>query len=176
MRNRTQLWVGLTLVVLGALYLGAVLLQIDLRGSFWAVILIVLGLLMLLRPAIGGSGQDDFRIFGNVVQRGPWKVSSRDFWTFIGDVKLDLTEAELPEGETIVRVNAFIGDMKVIAPTDMAVAVSAAGLIIDARLFGEKRDGFFAPVEMKTPGYDTAVKKIRLEAAGFISGLKVRAG
>jgi predicted membrane protein len=66
--------------------------------------------------------------------------------------------------------------MKVIAPADMAIAVSAAGLIIDARLFGEKRDGFFAPVDMVTPGYDEAAKKIRLEAAGFISGLKVRAG
>lgn len=176
MRNRTQLWIGVALLAIGVLYLGAVLLQIDLRGSFWPVLLILLGVFLLLRPSFGGSGRDDFRFFGDVVRRGPWQVTGRDFWSFIGDVKLDLTEASLPEGETVIRMTAFIGDMKIIAPSDMAIAISTSGLISDARLFGEKRDGFFAPVDMSTPGYDQAVHKLRLEVTGFISGLKVRAG
>lgn len=175
MRNRTQLWIGLALVILGLFYLAGILLDVNLSGSFWPIVLILLGIFLLLRPTFGGAEAGDFRFFGEVVRGGAWQVRSQDLWAFIGDVKMDLTEAEIPEGETVIRLNAFIADMKVKAPPEIAVAISSAGFISDTRLFENKQESFFAPVEIQTPGYDSAPRKIRLETAGFISGLKVRA-
>jgi hypothetical protein len=46
-------------------------------------------------------------------------ASQREFWLFFGDVKLDFTQAQLPPGETHIRINGLIGDVDVIAPTDV---------------------------------------------------------
>jgi len=176
MKNRTQMGIGLALIVVGLIYVISILLDIDLRGSFWAFLLIILGIWLLLRPGFSGSDGGDFRFFGDVVRRGAWKVSGQEHWSFIGDVKLDFTEAEIPQGETVIRKYAFLGDFKVIAPPDLPLSLSATGMISEVRLFGQKRDGFFVPNDLATPGYENADRKIRLEMVTFLGGVKVREG
>jgi predicted membrane protein len=175
MRSRGQLWIGLVLVLVGLLYIIGIVFDINLRGSFWPIVLILLGVWLLVRPIIlPDRAGEHFRFFGDVIRRGAWKVENQDFWAFIGDVKLDLSEAALPEGETVIRSRCFIGDMRVIARQDMAIAVSGTAFITDVRLFGEKRDGFIGPFEIATPGYESATRKVRLETLAFLGGLKVR--
>ena len=163
------------LVLIGLLYILAIIFDIDLRGSFCAILLILLGVWLLLRPRIlpdTPSGQ--FRFFGDVIRRGAWQVENQEFWAFIGDVKLDLSEVELPEGETVIRSYCFIGDMRVIAPQGLALSISSTAFITETRLFGEKRDGFIGPCEIATPGYEQSSRRLRLETLAFIGGLKVR--
>ena len=175
MRNRGQMIIGLVLVVIGLLFVIGIIFDINLRGSFWAVVLIILGVWMLVRPRVlPDTAGEHFRFLGDVVRRGPWKVQNQAFWAFLGDVKLDFTEAEIPDGETVIRSHSFLGDMRVIAPQDLAISVSSIGFITDVRLFGEKRGGIIAPSEIATPGYEDAPKKLRLETLSFLGGLKVR--
>ncbi|MEM5774984.1 MAG: cell wall-active antibiotics response protein LiaF [Anaerolineaceae bacterium] len=176
MKNRGQFVLGGLLLLAGLLYLIAIVFQIDLRGSVWAILLILLGVWLLVRPAVSKDSRDQYLLFGDVVRSGRWKVESETFWMLIGDVKLDLTQAELPPGETVIRANMLIGDMKVIAPPDLPLIVDSGGLIHEINLFGQKQDAFLAPIEMQTPAYAGAERRIRLEATSLIGGLKVKAG
>ncbi len=174
MRNRTVFWIGLVLVLLGLLYLVAVIFEINLHGSIWAVFLILLGAWLLVRPRMGGGDDSEFRFLGDIVQRGNWKVQNQEYWFFIGDITLDMSQAEIPVGETVIRSQHFIGDLRVIVPDGVEVAISSTSFISEVRLFGEKHDSIIAPVTIATPGYENASRKIRLEKITFIGGTKVR--
>ncbi len=174
MKNRGQIVLGGLLMAAGLLYLIAILFDIDLRGSVWAILLILLGIWLLFRPAVSKDSQDEYLLFGDVVRSGRWKPANETFWMLIGDVKLDLTDAELPVGETVIRANMLIGDMKVIASPDLPMIVSSAGLIRELNLFGQKQDAFLSPAEMQTPNYAGAERRIRLESTALIGGLKVK--
>jgi hypothetical protein len=176
MKNRNQIIIGSVLIVLGLAYAAATLLDIELSGAFWPLLLILLGVWMLLRPRLANNSGDEYHLLGDVVRTGRWKVENEEHWMLIGDVKLDLTGAELPEGETVIRFNALIGDMKVIAPIDLPLYVSATGVLSEVKLFGQKQDGFLSPIEMQTPAYRAASRRLRLESSTFIGGLKVREG
>ncbi len=174
MRNRAMLWIGLVLVLIGLLYLAAVIFQINLHGSIWAVLLIVLGVWLLVRPHVTGSDEGEFRFLGDVVRRGVWEVENQEYWFFIGDISLDMSQAKIPAGETIIRTHHFIGDLRVIAPDDLGIAVNCTSFISEVRLFGEKRDSMIAPVMVTTPGYENAARKVRFEKLAFIGGVKIR--
>jgi lia operon protein LiaF len=175
MKNQGLVLLGGLLILVGLISLADLLFHIDLHGSVWAILLIALGLWILFRPRISTNSTDSYHIFGDVIRSGQWKAENETHWMFIGDVRLDLTNAGLPEGETVIRSFSLIGDMKVIAPKDCPLSVSATGLICDLNLFGKKEDVFFSSREMHLPAYEGAAKRIRLESTAVIGGMKVKA-
>ena len=174
MKKNSQLWIGVILLVLGVLYLAAILLEIDLRGSFWALILIAIGVWLLVRPAYGEPGDGGFRFIGEVRRSGQWQVQDMDLRAFIGDVRLDLSEAIIPEGETVLSFQGFVSDVKMTAPWDVGIAIEANGFVSDLRLFKDKQDNFLSPGSLRSDGYESATRKIRIEMSGFINEIKVR--
>jgi hypothetical protein len=100
------------------------------------------------------------------------------FWQFLspsglGSLKLDMTQAIIPAGESSFRVFSFIGDVRLVIPENVGVSISSFTFITDARIFGERFGGFFAPVEWSTAGYEEAEKKIRIERFSFLGNLRV---
>ena len=174
MRNRNQLILGLGMILLGAIYLAANLLQIDLGRIFWPLILILVGVWMLLRPRvamdnwIGGA-----RFIGDVSRRGAWQVVDQDIRSFVGDVDLDFSQAEVPDGETRFRIQSFVGDVDIIVPEGLGVSIAASGVVSEVRFFGRKQTSVFGPVEMQTDGYAGAGKKIKITLDCFVSDVSV---
>jgi predicted membrane protein len=66
--------------------------------------------------------------------------------------------------------------VKVYVPEDVGVSVSSSAFVTDARVLGEKRDSFLAPVNIASANYETAKKKIHIESACFVGDIKVRLG
>jgi predicted membrane protein len=169
MQNRNQALIGVILVLLGLGFLLANLLRI----SFWAICfpagLILLGILMLTRPA----GSANWHFFGNVRRGDDWQVHDEELWIFLGEAKFDFTHAQLPVGETVIRLNGFIGDVDVIAPPDIGVLVSASGFVVDLRTPTEKIDRFLSPVDVASPNYATAERKLRLITAFFVGDIDI---
>ena len=175
MKNRGQLYLGGALVIIGLLYVAGIIFDFDLGRIFWPLVLIAIGVWFLARPKIIPEGvAGHFRFVGNVRRRGAWKVEDEEFWGFVGDVLLDFMEAEIPVGETVFRNYGFVVPVKVYVPEDVGVAVSSTAFVTDARVLGEKRDSFLAPINISTANYETAEKKIRIEATCFVSEIKVR--
>ena len=117
MRNRWQVFIGVFLLFVGITSLIGVIFHINLSGSFFALLLILLGVFLLLRPSFGDRfGIHDFRVFGDMRKTGFWKVTEEEYWLILGDTNLDFTTAEIPDGVTTLRLNGFIGNIRVLIP------------------------------------------------------------
>jgi predicted membrane protein len=172
MRNRGQLIFGGILILFGLLALFESLFNIDIGAIFWPLVLIAVGALLMLRPRFAPPGSEVwFRFFGGVNRKGVWQVRNEEVWMFIGDVRLDLTQAELPPGESTFQVSGFIGDIDLIIPAGTAVDVHSNGFITSAKWLGNKQDHFLTPAIYTSPGYELAERKLKLRTNFFITDL-----
>ncbi len=174
MQNRSQAFIGGFLLLLGIGFLITNVLRID----FWALCfpagLILLGVLLLVRPRVfDTSGTSSWYLFGDVKRGSGWTPTDEEFWLLIGDTRLDFTQAQLPVGETNIRINGFIGDVDVIVPADVGVAVSASGLIVDLRTPTDKIDRFLSPGNSTSLNYATAERKLHLSTTFLIGDVDV---
>jgi hypothetical protein len=174
MQNRNQALIGGFVLLLGVGLLLANLLKISLWTLCFPSGLIVIGVLLLLRPKVfDTSSVSSWYLFGPVKRSGGWTPADEEFWLFIGDTKLDFTEAQLPVGETKIRINGLIGDVNVIAPADVGVAVMASGVFVDLRTPTDTADRFLSPAESVSPNYATAERKLRLSTTFVIGDIDV---
>lgn len=174
-KSQGRMLLGAVAIVLGLMILISYLLEIDFGPLFFAVVLILIGVWLLLRPRMADAGtRFQFRPFGPIRRAGEWRVAEEEIWLFVGDVRLDLTAAEVPAGETTIRILAFVGDVRATVPEGIGVSVASTAIVSDARLMGRKRDGFFAPVNLASEGYEGAERKVRLETQCFIASVKVK--
>lgn len=177
MRSQGQLVVAIGIIVVGVVLLVANVLDIDLWMVCWPSLLIALGLLLLLRPQLVGSDPDaSQRLLGDIRRRGPWDISDGEFWLGIGDVSLDLTETEIPLGETTFRVWGFVTDAEFVVPDDVGVAVSSQAFVSGAKFLGMKRDAILMPLRLVSDDYEAAERRIAIETRFFVGDIKVDRG
>lgn len=173
MRGRGQLIIGGLLIFWGLLVLLENFTSIDFGELFWPIVLIGIGLWMIFRPRMVGAETDvGMRLLGDIRKMGEWQVKDVEYWSFIGDIKLDFSEAQVPAGETAIRVFGFIGDLKLRVPEGIGVAISNIGFVTESSIFGRKAGGFVTPVDWKSEGYEAAEKKLNIEMVNFIGGIK----
>ncbi|AIQ12112.1 cell wall-active antibiotics response protein LiaF [Paenibacillus durus] len=108
--------------------------------------------------------------------REHFQLKNTNISQFIGDTVLDLTNAQIPYGETKINLSAFIGDLKVYIPDDMdlGITVNSSSFIGDMEVLDHSRSGFMSSVHYKTPYYKEAGKKIRINVSAFIGDIKVK--
>jgi hypothetical protein len=176
-RNQGQLIVAIGIILVGVILLVANVLDINLWMVCWPSLFIALGLLLLLRPQLIGSDPSaSQRLLGDIRRRGPWDVSDSEFLLGIGDVSLDLTETEIPLGETIFRVWGFVTDANLVVPEGIGVAVSTQAFVSGAKFFGMKRDAILMPLHIATDDYEAAERRIAIETRFFVGEVKVDRG
>lgn len=174
MKDRNQLIFGAGLILLGALFLISNLLNIDFGLICWPTFLILAGAWMLLRPRLLREGDRfDLRILGNVKRSGAWSVADQEHWGFVTDIDLDLTQAELPQAESVIRINSFVGDVDLRVPEELALSVRANGFVTDVRFKGNRYGGFLVPVNVATEGFASAERRVRVDLACFVGELTV---
>lgn len=178
MRDKGQLWLGGVLIFLGLLVLlDNVFVDIDFGSLFWPLIFILVGVLIIVRPRmVNPETEVGVRLFGDVRHLGEWEVNDAEYWSFIGDVKMDMREANIPIGETVLKMYGFIADFKLRVPDDVAVYVDNVGFITESRMFGKRMGGFLTPIHWKSEDYETAKKKLNIEMVNFIGGVTVIRG
>ncbi len=113
-------------------------------------------------------------MLGDIRRSGEWDVSDEEFWVGIGDVRLDMTDAAIPAGETLLRVWSFVGSVRLTVPEDVGVSVSSSAFVTDARMSGQKREGILTPVRLASDNYDSAERSIRLETTSFVGDVRVQ--
>jgi predicted membrane protein len=174
MRNRGQIIFGVFLLFIGFLLLVGNIFRVDFGIICWPSLLILLGIYLLARPTLRQSpGGINLQIFGDVRHSGEFELKNEETWQFIGNLRLNLAKATLPEGETTIRLYGFINDLDIYIPENIPLEVSATGFLTSSRIFGRKRDQFLVPLTYQDPGYGTAERKILLETIGFIIDLKI---
>lgn len=173
--NRTVIFVGLALVIGGALLLAGNIFNFNGWAFCWPVALIALGVWFVLRPGRGTSGGAyTSRFIGDYHRNGPWQVVNEDFSLFVGDMHLDMTQALIQSGETHLRFSGFVGDLALTFPAGVGVSITASSFVSDLDLFGQHRTAIFTPVDFSTPGYAGAERRLRVEISYFVADARLR--
>lgn len=175
MRSQGQLIAGIAIILIGLVILFGNIFNINLWGICWPTALILLGLWLLLRPRMVSPGTHvSFVLIGDVNRDGAWEVIDEEFWMLVGDIDLDLTQAQVPVGETRLRVVKFVGDLEVLVPADVAVALDVHAFVSNVKAFGERSENFLAPVHLTSDGYAAAERRVRLDVLWFAGEVKIR--
>jgi predicted membrane protein len=175
MRNQGQFYLGIVIVVFGIVLLIANIFNIDLSMLCWPMVFILLGLFFIYRPKMLEPGTELTQKFLGEEQRsGRWQVVDEEFWSFVGDVELDMINADIPDGVTKIRMFSFVGDIDLYVPSDVGVMVDATAFVSDVSLPDAKEENFLMPLHIGTVNYKLAQKKILLQATCFVGDIKVR--
>lgn len=172
MRNQGQILLGAVLVFFGLMYIISNVFHIDIGAICWPTALILLGVWLIWRPKLTlGGGAVNILPLCNIRRTGDWAVEPEEIWMFVGDIRLDFTQAEIPSGETAYRIFGFVGDINLVVPEDVHVSVSASAFLNDAKIFGNKQDTFLTTLQYNSPEDSTQNRSIRLETFFFVCDL-----
>jgi lia operon protein LiaF len=192
-------WFGLAL----GLYLGGIgLLDIlsragvtpytghDMAAKGWPLILVAVGLSVLfgkktwwrwtdhtggrvrLHAGSHAWGIGDVR-YG---QERIWQLDrDLDMSRGIGDIKLDLTTAEITDGVHRITVNGGIGDVKIRVPDNVNVSVEVHAGIGDLEVFGDCRSGLGISMQKRISVPESAVE-IQIECRHAIGDVRITHG
>jgi len=101
------------------------------------------------------------------------KLTTEDFTggtasSFIGDTHLDFSEVAVKSGEKTVHISGFIGDVKITPPKKVPFMLNVNTTIGDIRIFENVYEGLVQSKVYKSPDYDSAPARIRLQVSKFI--------
>jgi predicted membrane protein len=177
MRPRGMVIFGIILISLGVLALISSLTNIDFGAICFPTVLILLGIFVLMRPRmVRGDTELHFQLLGDVKRMGAWTVVKEEIWSFIGDIDIDLSQAQVPAGETTLHAYNFIGDVEIYVPAGVGLAIVADGFLNSVKWMGSKQDNFLTTTHLTTEGYEQAERKVRVEVTSFIGDIKVHPG
>jgi lia operon protein LiaF len=91
--------------------------------------------------------------------------------TIVGGSTLDLRSARAADGENRIRINGVIGSVKVRVPADMALGFYGSTLLGAIRAGGDEKEGFFPVLDVRTPGYERAAGRLRIDAALVVGSI-----
>ncbi|MBE2222813.1 MAG: cell wall-active antibiotics response protein [Anaerolineae bacterium] len=175
MRNQGQFYLGIVVVIFGVVLLIANIFNINLWILCWPMFFILLGVFLILRPKMVEPGTEMTQKFlGEVKRSGLWQVVDEEFWYFVGDIELDMINADIPDGITKIRTFGFVGDIDLYVPGNVGVAVDSTAFVSEVSVAGSKEENFLTPVHVQTNNYKMADKKILLQTTGFVGDIKVR--
>ena len=175
MRNQGQLFAGSLLIIFGLLFLFGTLFHVNVWAFCWPIGLILLGVWILLRPQMIGPGAQVHVVpLGSIRRDGAWRVAHEELWNFVGETSFDLTRADIPAGETTLRLFGFVNDVTLIVPQGVGFTVSSTAFVTDLKVLGQHHESFVMPYSFTSDDYATAERKVRLEATYFVASIKVK--
>lgn len=88
---------------------------------------------------------------------------------------VDLTTAQLREGETSMSVLAIFGGAEVFVPDNIAVRVTGVSIFGGVKVRGhEVGNGIFSVNDYSTPGYAQQPRRLHIDATSIFGGVKIR--
>lgn len=172
MNKKGQLILGSALVILGLMSLISNIFKIDFSAVCWPTVLILLGAWLIWRPKfIQGGGEVNIKPLSNIHRSQAWSVEPEEIWMLVGDVHLDFTQAEIPIGETPIRIFGFVGSVTLLAPANVQISGASSAFLTDANLFGKKQERFVTTLRYSLGDDPNSERLIRLETFFFVCDL-----
>lgn len=121
--------------------------------------------------------QPDMRSFfiGELqMMKQPFDLNDLNISGFIGDIKIDLSKAMIPEGENTIVISGVIGNVDIYVPSDLEVAVSSAVFIGDINLIGSKKSGLSTKVYAESSDFSESKRRVKVSVSLFIGDVDVK--
>ncbi|MEG7335420.1 LiaRS two-component regulatory system accessory protein LiaF [Bacillus sp. 0102A] len=108
------------------------------------------------------------------MMKQPFDLNDLNISGFIGDIKIDLSKAMIPEGESTIVISGVIGNVDIYVPSDLEVAVSSAVFIGDINLIGSKKSGLSTKVYAASSDFIESKRRIKVSVSLFIGDVDVK--
>jgi lia operon protein LiaF len=166
---------GITIIVIGLLFLISALTGFNVWSLICPAALILIGAALIVRtrrvdPETGFS----VKAIGDIRRRPGEMLKNQEIWVGVADVDFFPVEADIPSGETRLRLLGFVGDIDLRIPAGVGLSIASLAFVTEARVLGAKTSNVVSPFEYSSPGYAKAERKIKLELTFFVADLKVR--
>ncbi|MDT8381169.1 MAG: cell wall-active antibiotics response protein LiaF [Brevefilum sp.] len=172
--KKWQIIIGIVLITLGVFSLVDVIFEINFSRFIGPLILIGIGLLLIFRHQLAGPGVEvRMPVLGDIHKSGNWEARRHEFWWFVGETKLDFSNAIFPEGEAKIKVFGFVNDVKIYLPSDVGLCIRSFAFLSDFHGLGKKEERFFASLDDRTPNYDLADKLVEVQIMSFVAEIRV---
>ena len=166
---------GIAIIVIGLLFLISALTGFNVWGLICPAALILIGVALIVRTRRVDSDTDfSVKLIGDIRRRDGETLRNQEIWVGIADVDFFPAEADIPTGETRLRLLGFVGDLDLRIPEGVELSVASLAFVTEAKILGDKTSNIVTPFEYASPGYAGAERKIRLEATFFVADIKVR--
>jgi predicted membrane protein len=94
--------------------------------------------------------------------------------TVFGDTNIELSDAEVPDGEHSLKVSGVFGDATIVLPRNMAFSLSISTLVGEVHCNDERRKGFSPSLRFKSAGFSSAAKRLHIEASQLVGDVFVK--
>lgn len=176
MDKKEQCILALILIGIGSIYFAANLTNFNMDRIFWPLVFILAGGVMVFRPQFLRLDPGVKLAFVRELDLdGNWIVEEKQYLNFVGEFDFDMREADIPVGETVIRMSGFVNEVKMWLPEDVGVRVDTSAFVTEARPFGEEKTTFILNgLHYQTDEYEQAERKVRLEMNCFVADVKLK--
>jgi len=192
-RSSSIFW-GLLLVLVGILIFlnnSDILYFENLISEYWPLLIVLFGIYLIVKSSGHRERPQNWDFADrhvisdseHVIQSNTFgdikvAIESKNFQsgeirTTFGDVKVDATKLEIPEGERKLILCATFGDIKVDTPKSLPIKVTANLLAGDMNVFDQKRGGFNQHMKYQSDGYEMANAKLYIICSLTFGDVKV---
>ncbi len=142
---------------------------------FWPVFLILAGVSILRGRMLSSDSKASWAVMGGV-ERGKttWSLKDESFVAFMGGIDLDLTRAEIPEGETVLDCTAVMGGIDIIVPPGLALICEGTALLGVVEFLKEGSGGIIANKHFQSGLEENPDRIIRIQARAILGGIEVK--
>lgn len=168
---------GLLLSLLGVSILGHNMGWFDLDLSiiwrmFWPIILIFIGISII--TSIRPGKKNNLALMGAVEKnKTHWELEDDTYTAIMGGVELDLRFADIPDGETNIKLTAIMGGIDIIVPHDITVYCKGNVILGGLEFFNQSTGGLVSSLQAEQLGNN---KIIRFDSNTIMGGIEIKTG
>ncbi|OUM84427.1 MAG: hypothetical protein BAA01_01000 [Bacillus thermozeamaize] len=143
---------------------------------FWPLVIILIGIRILFGASQRGNSR--WAIMGSIqktFENGPWKLESGGYTAIMGGIELDLRQAIIPEGETVIDVTTLMGGAEIRVPRDLPVICEGSVIMGGMELLGRSNGGIFANLEASQGELHEAPRRVRFRCQSIMGGIEIKA-
>lgn len=196
-KNSGMFW-GFILILIGVLFLfqNFDMLDIgDIISTFWPLVLVAIGLKILydrksqnsedfetVKDTVGSKTEDNLssdsiarnNVFGDlIININSKKFSGGSVSNVFGDVRIDLSNAEVTENNCKLYVNGVFGSVYIKLPTGVQTKIKANSVAGEMSIKDETHDGLFGNIKKEDAGYAETAKRIFISSSIVFGSITV---
>ena len=196
-KNSGMFW-GFILILIGVLFLfqNFNMLDIgDIISTFWPLVLVAIGLKILydrkshndedfktVKDTVGSKTEDNIssdsisrnNVFGDlIINIKSKKFSGGSVSNVFGDVRIDLSNAEVTENNCKLYVNGVFGSIYIKLPSGVQAKIKANSVAGEMSIKDETHDGLFGNIKKEDAGYAETAKHIYISSSIVFGSITV---
>lgn len=117
------------------------------------------------------------RLIGELmVGRSPWTLRSADYWTGVGETRINLATAYIEDGDYELDVSGWIGEIRILVPESLDVSADVHLGVGEINVFGDSHSGPGGYILYEDPTFGQSRRRCKLKvnlSIGSISLVRV---